>query len=277
LNYPAADSAFVGTIAPLLLMYFSMRNLIKAALVVFTAFLSLAVPGAAGPIEDAEVAFDLGDYSTALALIRPLAEQGNAKAQLHLGALYSGGLGVPRDDAEAMKWFRKAADQGLAQAQLDLGNIYAQGIVIAQDYTQAVKWLLLAAEQGNAEAQYNLGLIYDPSPGKHSDQIMWRDSSKAAGWYRKAAEQGYASAQYDLGHMYENGQEVVQDYVQAHKWLNLAQSQDKGGPYKNTSLDRVASKMTPAQVAEAQKLAREWKPVNAPAKERKWYQCLFGN
>jgi uncharacterized protein len=80
----------------------------------------------------------------------------------------------------------------------------------------------------------------------------------AAIWLRKAADQGHGTAQRDLGLMYANGQGVPQDYVYAHMWLNLSAA---GGTDPTTKdRDLVAAKMTPAQIAEAQKLAREWKP-----------------
>ena len=81
---------------------------------------------------------------------------------------------------------------------------------------------------------------------------------------RLAAEQGDASAQFNLGVRYDNGEGVPQDYVQAHKWINLAAS--RMTPGEEDSLDSrsvrdgVAKKMTASQVAEAQRLAREWQP-----------------
>lgn len=82
------------------------------------------------------------------------------------------------------------------------------------------------------------------------------DDAKAAIWFRKAAEQDDAGAQYNLGAMYFNGQGILQDDVQAHMWLNLAASQGAADAAKNR--DVVADRMTPEQIAEAQKLAREW-------------------
>ena len=77
-----------------------------------------------------------------------------------------------------------------------------------------------------------------------------------------AAEQGNAAAQYNIGVMYYKGQGVPQDYVQAHMWFNLAASrleaEKRNEAVKNR--DIIASRMTPAQIAEAQRLAREWKP-----------------
>ncbi len=89
-----------------------------------------------------------------------------------------------------------------------------------------------------------------------------QDYAEAVGWYRKAAEQGVAVAQRSLGAMYYNGEGVPQDYVQAHMWFNLAASSFPSGEKRDTAVknrDIVAEKMTPAQIAEAQKLAREWK------------------
>ncbi len=58
--------------------------------------------------------------------------------------------------------------------------------------------------------------------------------------------------------MYMNGTGVTQDYVQAHMWFNLAAV--KGDETATKNRDIVAKKMTPAQIAAAQRLAREWKP-----------------
>jgi len=77
-------------------------------------------------------------------------------------------------------------------------------------------------------------------------------------WYRKAADQGNALAQTNLGGMYLNGWGVPQDNVQAHMWYSLAAAQGENHARKNHDL--LAEKMTPAQIAEAQRLAREWKP-----------------
>lgn len=82
-------------------------------------------------------------------------------------------------------------------------------------------------------------------------------------WYRKAAEQGNALAQYNLGFMYHEGRGVSQDTVQAHVWFNLAASELPPGTNRDKAIrnrDLVAAKMTRAQLAEAQRRAREWRP-----------------
>jgi len=134
--------------------------------------------------------------------------------------------------------------------------MYDTGQGVPQDYAETTKWFLKAAEQGEAVAQYNLGVMYDTGKG------VPQDYAEARKWYLKAAEQGYISAQNNLGVMYEYGQGVPQDYVTAHLWFNLAASRAAGGDRKKYAdrRDETAAEMTPAQIAEAQRLAREWKP-----------------
>jgi len=87
-----------------------------------------------------------------------------------------------------------------------------------------------------------------------------QDYVTSAAWLRRAADQGDPRTQFNLGIMYAAGQGVPQDYVQAHKWLNLTASGEKTPEKATENRNIVAAKMTPAQIAEAQKLAREWKP-----------------
>ncbi len=94
---------------------------------------------------------------------------------------------------------------------------------------------------------------------------MKQDYAEAVKWYRKAADKGDAAAQLNLGIMYYHGRGVAQDYVEGHQWLNLAASrflpseaEKRDRAIKNR--DIVAKKMTLSQIAEAQRLAREWKP-----------------
>ncbi|MCE2485665.1 MAG: sel1 repeat family protein [Desulfurellaceae bacterium] len=100
-----------------------------------------------------------------------------------------------------------------------------------------------AAESGGGDARRNLG-----SP---------QDYAEAVEWFRRAAEQGDTSAQLNLGSMYFRGEGVPQDYTMAHMWYNLAGT-GVGGEYARELRDNVAAQMTPVQIAEAQRLAREW-------------------
>jgi uncharacterized protein len=120
------------------------------------------------------------------------------------------------------------------------------------DYKAAYKLLLPLAEQGDAKAQYNLGWMYKGGLGLPQD---YQETFK---WWRLAAQQGHASAKFNVGSMYYKGLGVPQDYVLAHMWLNLASSQ--GHVNARTNKNIVESKMTPSQIEEAQRMARNWKP-----------------
>ena len=86
---------------------------------------------------------------------------------------------------------------------------------------------------------------------------------EAAELLRKAANRNYPPSLFSMGELYERGLGVPQDYVQAHMWFSLRAASLPAGELQDAALaarDEIASKMTPAQIAEAQKLAREWKP-----------------
>ena len=119
----------------------------------------LSLPVAAQDYQKGVEAHDRGDFATALREWRPLAEQGDAKAQFNLGGMYEFGLGVTEDGAEAVKWYRKAAEQGDAKAQIQLALIYDIGMVVPQDYVQAYVWYKLAVTQGDEKAVEGLDFV----------------------------------------------------------------------------------------------------------------------
>jgi TPR repeat protein len=128
--------------------------------------------------------------------------------------------------------------------------LYYNGEGVPKDANQAVSWWCKAGEQGLSKAQYNLALIYERG------ERVPKDTAQAMAWYHKAAEQGDISAQYNLGLMHATG--VPKDLIAAYMWWNLAAAQGDEGAKK--SRDTAEQQMTPAQIAEAQKLSREWKP-----------------
>jgi len=94
--------------------------------VALVAALLPTFPALAGDLEDGEAAYNRWDYVEALRLLRPLAERGNAEAQLKLGYIYEGeeeSRDPFTDYEEAAKWLRRAADQGNPEAQTELGAI----------------------------------------------------------------------------------------------------------------------------------------------------------
>jgi TonB family protein len=146
------------------------------------------------------------------------AEGGDARSQFELGVRYEYGLGVPRDYARASGWYAKAAEQGLADAQNNLGVMYSLGQGVPQDYAQAVAW------------------------------------------WTKAAEQGLAKAMHNLGEMYHFGRGVPVDSVESLKWIGLEEAGAAGDQKTELAgpLTALAGSMTPDEVAEAQRRAREW-------------------
>lgn len=188
---------------------------LRFTITIMLSILCLAVPAWAD-FKAGEKAYHRGDYATALREWQPLAKQGQAVSQYHLGLLYANGQGVPKDDAQARQWYEKAAAQGHADAQVNLGSLYDYARGGPQDFKMAVRWYRRAADQGNDLAQRRLGLLY------------------------------------------ERGDGVPKDYVQAYMWYKLGAA--NGGKSGAIMRDELATRMTSDQLAEAKKLAREWKP-----------------
>jgi uncharacterized protein len=162
------------------------------------------------------------------------------------------------DAAHAVAVCRRQANEGDAIAQTDLGKMYAEGRGVAQDLNEAKHWFQLAADQGQPDGQYNLGVMYAVGEGVPQDFVQ------AVKWYSLAAERGQTDAQNSLGMRYKRGEGVAQDYVQAHKWFALSAANathptDRARAIAN--LDAIVKLMSPAQIAEAERLAHAWNPV----------------
>lgn len=99
---------------------------------------------AAQPIEEAEFAYERGDYTQAARIFTPLAEQGISSAQFYLGLMYEKGRGVRQDHSTAVTWFLKAATQGYAGPQNNLGLMYERGRGVRKDLVRALMWYTLA-------------------------------------------------------------------------------------------------------------------------------------
>ncbi len=212
--------------SPALLFPLDARQIEEAQMTRFKLLLFVAVlVGFAAPAyagyDEGKAAYDRGDYAKAYKEFKPLAEHGDADAQGYMGEMYYLGHGVPQSYVKAVKWYRRAAEQGDDEAQFELGLAYAEGQGVPQDHAEAIKW------------------------------------------YRKAAEQGDDEAQFELGWAYTDGKSVPQDFIQAYMWFDLAAAHENdtyAEDYAGDFRDSLAEKMTPAQIAEARRLAREWKP-----------------
>jgi TPR repeat protein len=118
-----------------------------------------------------------------------------------------------------------------------------------KDYATAFPKFLSSAQQGNAAARALVGLMYHEGLGVAQSDLA------AVRWYQVAAQQGHHRAQHNLARMYGLGQGVAQDYVRAHMWFNIAATAGDKDSVKNR--DIAASKMTPQQIEQAQRMAQE--------------------
>ncbi|UZW57772.1 sel1 repeat family protein [Sphingobium sp. JS3065] len=226
----------------------------------FCCLLLFPFPCPAGPFEDAAAAYRRGDYANAMRLYQSLADGGDPRAQNSLGRMYLRGQGAGRDYRQAMKWFRRAAALGVADAQFHLGEIYLREFGVEQDLVEAARWYTRAAEQGHIGAQFTLAVLYTIGRG------VSRSPLKAVYWFERAASQGNAAAQVQLGIIYGAGQGVARDSVAAYKWFALGQANARESKLRakaSQNMNRLSRGMTPAQIAEAQRQAREWQPVPA--------------
>jgi TPR repeat protein len=106
----------------------------------------------AGPWEDGMAAYNRGDYMPAIRLFRPLAEQGNPKAQSVLGVMFRKGEGVPRNSARAHMWFSFAAARGDAKAKAELRDV--SRTMTAQEISQAEAMAKACESSGYRQCEY---------------------------------------------------------------------------------------------------------------------------
>ncbi len=216
------------------------------------------------------------DFALAMRWMRLAADKGFGEAQNDVALMYQRGMGVERNNAEAMKWYRLAAEQGVVTSQVNLADAYVIGIGVSQNLDEALKWYRIAAGQGSAYAENVVGITYER--GFHVTQ----DEAEAFRYFRRAANKIYDrpgntwvhSPQYNFAAMYASGRGTAQDYVKALMWFTLAAAfgdtkppaefgVDLLGTSKLTAAeqrDKLLPLMTSAQIAEADKLAREWRP-----------------
>jgi uncharacterized protein len=212
------------------------------------------------------------------------ARSGNPEAEYWLAMVYEEGRLVPKDLPRVENWLVKSAEQGFVRSEATLGMFLKD-----KDRPASERWLLRAAEQGDPEAQCLLGVAYDDNwYGTTDSQLaarwfekaaaqghpdaqaslgqMYKDGrgveqnyAKAAEWYRKAAEHvpnlgGAGQGRNELGLLYVDGLGVPKDYVQAYMWFTLANTKE--------NCTYMQTKMTPAQISEAQRMVEEWKRLH---------------
>ncbi len=160
-------------------------------------------------------AFEKKDYKTALEILLPLADNGDAKAQYIIGSMCERGLGIPQNYRESCRWYDLAYKQNDGMAVFRTGEIHHQGL---------------------------MGF-------KQNFDI-------ARGCFNKAALQGISEAQYNLGTIYEKGEGVDVNFIEAHKWYNIAAS--NGNEDAARERNTIANHMPLKNIKDAQESALSW-------------------
>jgi TPR repeat protein len=225
------------------------------------------------------------DYAEAVKWLREDTPTEFGLAEFCLGKCYFYGLGVQEDYAEAARWLLEAthtSDEPFcvyfsANLQFEerhevgylLSRIYSRDEVVKewrgcvegapewQYYAEQTKWGREHAGAGNTDNQFLVGLAYTYGLGVPTDY------TEAAKWFQRAADAGEVWSQLHLAVAYARGRGLKQDYVKAHVWFSVVVSKTSGDQrqFASDARDEVACKMTHHQIAEAQRLASEWKPT----------------
>lgn len=167
---------------------------------------------AAGEYEQSLLLAGQSRFEEAFALILPLAQRGERKAQYIVGESYYWGTGVAEDRAAAVKWYRKAADAGLPEAKFNLAHAYKKGIGLRADPARFEPLLVAAANAGYDKAQEDYSVIL-------RERKQYKPALK---WALRAANQGVVAAQVNAGHFYRLGYGTAVNNEEALFWLALA-------------------------------------------------------
>ena len=205
-----------------------------------------------------------GRAAEALAPLEAAAALAPDVAQTHnsLGVAYV--QGRRWDDAVAAFGRALELQPDYPEASFNLAQLHDGGRGVAADAAEAARIYRRAAERGHVGAQVNLGRMYSDGRG------VPRDAAEAVHWYRRAADQGHPFAQFNLALMYRSGDGVEQDDVAAHMWLSLAGDRLAGDRREASVAARARAvesrtaleqRMSPAEIAAAERLARQWRPV----------------
>ena len=198
-------------------------------------------PGAEVEVEVWRIAADESEF---LQMLRRLADGGNTHVMYRLGRMHAAGIGGVRDEVEAVRWYRKAADAGNLSATAALAVALLEGRGTGIDQQGGLRLLRTAAAKDHLEAMNRLGHIL--ADGKLAD----KDTLEAARLFTRAAEAGHAPSMVDIGLMYANGQGAAKNAVLACMWITR-------GTGFSSNCREVIPEITSAQIAEAEKLARD--------------------
>ena len=162
------------------------------------------------------IAFDQGQYLTALRLAKAGAERNQPQALTLMGRIHELGLGVPKNESQAAELYQRGLQLGDIDATFALAVMLTTGRGIKKNTKTAAQFFELAARAGHPEANYNLGLLFISGIGKPEN------SRRALLHLEYAAKKGIAAAQYDLAALYRNGHGTNPDAYKATHWLRAA-------------------------------------------------------
>ena len=136
-----------------------------------TLFLSALISPALAGFDEGVAAYQAGDLPLAVKEFRAAAEAGNADAQFNMALMYERGIGVSKDEQEAVVWYQKSAKQDNSNAQFNLAVMYENGRGTTVDYYQAHLWYRKAAVHGDGLAIGNLGMLYIRGQGVKPNKV----------------------------------------------------------------------------------------------------------
>ena len=236
-------------------------------LIILASIAAFGATASADGLRDGTLAFSANDYGTALPLLQPLSDDGNPIAGCMVKVMRDRSQGRVAYDADAMASTCLAAASGQRAAQLELAGNYRTGLILSQDEAKAFTLYQLAADQGSPVAQKVLGDFYADGVGVQRDLVI------ACQWWGRAARQGGGSlAERNYGTCYLTGTGVARSEVQALAWWLIAKSNegaDRDGlpswVYQREAdadrlTDTLMQRLSADHVAEAQALARDWRP-----------------
>lgn len=209
------------------------------------ALLLTSAPAAAQSVKAGIEAWQRNDYPGAVAIWRPLAEQGDADAAFNLGQAYRLGRGVALNLGTAQAWFERAANKGHVDAQATLGLLLFQN----GNRTGGLRWLKQAAEQGEARALLVYGTALFNGDGVTQDPVL------GYAYVSRAAAQGLGPAKDTLAQM-----DQILPADQRKKGVALAIAKSKAAPPPSAKAEPKAEKPQPKAAAKP-----EPKPPRTPA------------
>lgn len=166
---------------------------------------------------DGRVLIEQGKIEEGIPMLRKAAEHSNGDAQSYLAKCYEEGVGVPKNDAEALKWYKRAAEQQNAEGLYHLALRYRDGNGVPKDEKEAFYLMRVAANLALPDASNALGVFYATGVGTEIDM------KKAVSRFREA--QGHPKAQFNLALCYLHGEGVEEDREKAIELLQVAAEQ----------------------------------------------------